>query len=70
MERETLEHEILFALTSQAIEEYIQNLGRDFGKYFKSRDVDVKEFQLHTLDLMGEAIEVLKRKAQEKEKKK
>jgi hypothetical protein len=70
MVHEKLEHEVLLALASREIEDYIRNLGRDFGEYFKARNVNVKEFQLHILDLIGEAVEVLKQKTQEKEKKK
>jgi len=64
-----LEHKILVALTARKIETAIRELGREHEEKLKSIGVDVREFQLLLLDLIGEAYEVLKTKVQQSEKK-
>jgi len=62
------EHKILVALVAHEIETGIRNLEREHKEQLKSMGIDVREFQLLILDLVGEAYEALKTKVQQAEK--
>ena len=62
---ETLDREILVLLTADRLETAIRDLGDKHEEELKAKSIDVREFQICILDLVGEAYEVLKAKAQQ-----
>lgn len=64
-----MEHQILVASIAKKTEGMIREGARELGDMLKLMDVDVKETQKMALDMYAEAIEVLKKKHQETEKK-
>ena len=51
------------------VENGIREIIRDFGKDLKKKGIDNKEFGLVLLDATGEALELLKKEAQEEKQK-
>lgn len=67
---DNLEHDIVVGKLAGNIGNEIGNFVREYGGYLKSRGHDIQQVRLRALDLYGEAIQLLKERAQEKEKEK
>ncbi len=61
---QTLCHQIIVVWMANKIEAEIRDFVRKNGDQLKSMGVNVKEFQLEVLDLVGEAYEALKTRMQ------
>ena len=65
---DNLEHDIIVAKLANKIAIEIGSVAREYGDYLKSQGHDTQQVRMRGIDMYGEAIQLLKEKALEKEK--